>query len=111
MEEVKFCKDCKHYKAARYVPVWGTAGFHYEDACRSPERPITPGFYVNGVAALPMPVNARKPDGFCTPQAIHWEERPPEPEPPVLMTVEEYNTLDKGGAMPTPWWKFWKKEG
>lgn len=115
MENVKFCKDCKHYKSSKYTPVYWSGGFYYPETCSSPDRPITPQFYVNGLSTLAEPIDARKPGGFCKPEAIHWAESPPQPEPPVLMSCEEYNAqfgvLEEQHVPPNPWWKFWKQEG
>ena len=104
-EQVKFCKDCKFYlnvngPLASYFIVPG--GIDHLRTCRSPQRPITPEFYVNGASKYPDPLDARAQTGFCGPQARYFELAPP-PPPPIR--IEPLEAPFSGESK--PWWKFW----
>lgn len=108
-DEPKFCKDCKHFKAAGAVYVMGY-GFGWSDGCNQPpERDL-----IHGRKTPADPGRMRSERGACKPEALLWEEKPPEPPPaPVEPAFIGYAPAVSPNEIirtepAARWWEFWK---
>ena len=110
-KDQKLCRDCKHFVQASPLAMLTMSPSMQTIGCCSPERPITVELYVYGRSKIADPKDARMSAGFCGESGRSWEEKPPQPELPIVMKVEEYNSLGEKYEPPNPWWKFWKQEG
>jgi hypothetical protein len=80
-QEPKFCKDCKHYRPAGAVYLFGVVG-SWPDFCYHPKNISEPDLVRGRSWPMSKPEELREPDANCGPDGAMFEAKPPEPPPP-----------------------------
>lgn len=97
IEEVKFCKDCKHYRAGQGGMAFLVTVYVPEQCAANKECDL-----VSGRPITWDPRNERRGDGHCGPHAKLWQPKP-EPESAPAPEPESFNHLSAPAEAPGFW--------